>query len=449
MESRENLNFDLDSVEPVGPISELPSVPRRRNVSGWIFLVLMFSVLFISQLHDYLTRKPSVGSTFQAIDADIKSKFVLNQNPRDPKAWEKTLSDLSQLEGAKASRYRASIDLYLKRDIQAKDIEAIRKAEPKDPLLNVLEAKDASEKKASASKVTRKEQSTEVVRKAVGIGTSSNLASNLGAAAALLGFLFLGLVGFSAWMMIFLIKPDWLKLDPGFAAEPLTVQEADGLAIRASQAFAALMVLSVGLILLLNQLFSSKVATILGYATALIFLLLLALFPAGGVTIPWSRIGISKDNLKRNLIWGFVGYTMNIPILIISLFFVAGLSKILPAAEHPTTTMLTQVQDPMTIVAAFFTACVVAPIAEEIIFRGLLLPALSRFWSRSLSVVVSSIVFAVIHPTGIPAWPALFGLAVVSSVLAFQTRSIVPSIVMHAIHNTMTLTMAILISRLL
>jgi membrane protease YdiL (CAAX protease family) len=50
-------------------------------------------------------------------------------------------------------------------------------------------------------------------------------------------------------------------------------------------------------------------------------------------------------------------------------------------------------------------------------------------------VFFSSLLFAMVHPTGVPAWPALAAIGAMAALLTFQTRSLVPSIVMHAVHN--------------
>lgn len=77
---------------------------------------------------------------------------------------------------------------------------------------------------------------------------------------------------------------------------------------------------------------------------------------------------------------------------------------------------------------------VIAPIAEELFFRGMLYPVLRRRWSVPLAIGVNGLVFALIHfiPILIP------GLCLVGIVLAWireRSGSLIPCILVHALQN--------------
>jgi len=99
--------------------------------------------------------------------------------------------------------------------------------------------------------------------------------------------------------------------------------------------------------------------------------------------------------------------------------------------EHlPTTTF--------EILLAVVTVVAVAPLAEEIIFRGLLHRLTSSMWGAAPAAVVSALVFGIVH--GEP-W-FLFGLIGVGLMLAFiyeTTRSVTACWVAHAVHNSISL----------
>lgn len=81
---------------------------------------------------------------------------------------------------------------------------------------------------------------------------------------------------------------------------------------------------------------------------------------------------------------------------------------------------------------------VFAPIAEEIVFRGLVQRLASRTWGPAPAVVISALLFGLVH--GQP-W-FLFGLIGVGLVLGFifeTTRSLRACIVAHAVHNGVSL----------
>ena len=101
---------------------------------------------------------------------------------------------------------------------------------------------------------------------------------------------------------------------------------------------------------------------------------------------------------------------------------------------------------------AFIAAVVLAPIAEELLFRGLLFTALLRRRSVHVAALVSSIVFAVVHVEVAASQPlALIGLTFVGVVLAIaheRTGSLLVPVVIHATHNAVTIAAVVLTSRL-
>ena len=92
------------------------------------------------------------------------------------------------------------------------------------------------------------------------------------------------------------------------------------------------------------------------------------------------------------------------------------------------------------------TAGVLAPIFEELLFRGLLLRSLLRRMPAWAAVVVSSVAFGVVHfldPATIPIVPALIGLGIVSAVLAIRSGGLLRSIALHMGFNLVTVVIAI------
>ncbi|MEM8645757.1 MAG: CPBP family intramembrane glutamic endopeptidase [Pseudomonadota bacterium] len=76
-------------------------------------------------------------------------------------------------------------------------------------------------------------------------------------------------------------------------------------------------------------------------------------------------------------------------------------------------------------------ACLLAPIAEEVLFRSLMLNRLRRLWGTTAAIVLSSLVFAALHVDHLGAF--LFG--VILSVYFLRSGSLVGPIVVHASNN--------------
>jgi membrane protease YdiL (CAAX protease family) len=90
------------------------------------------------------------------------------------------------------------------------------------------------------------------------------------------------------------------------------------------------------------------------------------------------------------------------------------------------------------IILAAFTVVLVAPLAEEIIFRGLLQKVTATLWGPVPAILISALVFGIVH--GEP-W-FLFGLIGVGIMLAFvfaATGSVTACWVAHGVHNAISL----------
>lgn len=85
-------------------------------------------------------------------------------------------------------------------------------------------------------------------------------------------------------------------------------------------------------------------------------------------------------------------------------------------------------------------AAVIAPLFEEVFFRGILLPVLAQRFRADLAVVMVSTVFALVH-WNTAAFVPLFILSVGFCMAYLQSESLWTPIVMHAVFNLTTLTL--------
>jgi uncharacterized protein len=93
------------------------------------------------------------------------------------------------------------------------------------------------------------------------------------------------------------------------------------------------------------------------------------------------------------------------------------------------------------------TAVVVAPVVEELFFRGLLLRALQRRFSAPAAVVISGVTFGAVHlldPGAYVILPALVALGMLSGVFAVRTGNLSRSILLHAGFNLLAVVAAVL-----
>ena len=89
----------------------------------------------------------------------------------------------------------------------------------------------------------------------------------------------------------------------------------------------------------------------------------------------------------------------------------------------------------------FAITVVLAPIVEEVIFRGVLFPAIKRRYGLVAGIVLSSLVFTLVHMNPIQMLSVL-PLGVYLAIMYHRTGSIYPGMILHATWNFMVLMIA-------
>jgi membrane protease YdiL (CAAX protease family) len=176
--------------------------------------------------------------------------------------------------------------------------------------------------------------------------------------------------------------------------------------------------------------------------------------------VPWRLVradlglGLGRQPLLETL-YGVGTYVCAVPVLAVAVLLIAGLSRLRPAGPAPTHPIIGVALEKgwWIWVQVFFVACVLAPLVEEIMFRGALyrhVREASGGWGTGLSVVISALatgfVFAVIHPQGWLAVPALGGLAVVFALAREWRQTLVPAMVAHGINNGVSTLMLLMVA---
>jgi membrane protease YdiL (CAAX protease family) len=105
--------------------------------------------------------------------------------------------------------------------------------------------------------------------------------------------------------------------------------------------------------------------------------------------------------------------------------------------------LLQEAKDPVVVALMAVAAVLVAPVAEEVVFRGYLYPAAKRFCGPAGAIAFSSLVFAAAHGNVVALLP-LFALAVVLCLLYEFTGSIWACISVHFLFNAATVTLQLL-----
>jgi len=87
--------------------------------------------------------------------------------------------------------------------------------------------------------------------------------------------------------------------------------------------------------------------------------------------------------------------------------------------------------------SVFITSAIMAPVFEELFFRGLIFRSFLERFNLFFATAVSALLFALIHWS----WPeflSLFLVGIIYAVLAFSSKSVITPIIAHSVHNLIT-----------
>jgi hypothetical protein len=151
-------------------------------------------------------------------------------------------------------------------------------------------------------------------------------------------------------------------------------------------------------------------------------------------------VGVRGGDVGKGMLLGAVAFAAILPICVAALIVSIGALRLVegPIQTHPILETVQQTRDPWTLLVLLVQAVVVAPVVEEFLYRGVLLSALVRGAGAIAGLVVSSVLFALVHAPAEPqAVVPLFFLGMALAYAAYRTRSLVAPILAHALFNAL------------
>lgn len=160
------------------------------------------------------------------------------------------------------------------------------------------------------------------------------------------------------------------------------------------------------------------------------------------IGLPWlikrrrvtaQELGLHRLPLWRDILMAPAGFVV---YLIVSGLLMLLVSTLIPSfnANQHQDTGFTGLGQQYELILAFITLVVIAPVAEEVLFRGYLLSQLRKYVPVWVAVLVTSILFGLIHG----AWNLAidtFALSIVLCLLRLTTGSLWASMLLHMIKN--------------
>lgn len=149
-----------------------------------------------------------------------------------------------------------------------------------------------------------------------------------------------------------------------------------------------------------------------------------------------KNLGIIWTRWRRGSFKGIVCYLGFIPVLVlltsIGLVF-CGIFGIDPE-PHPLVDILKKERSLIYIYYLVITAVIIAPVFEEILFRGLFYQSLKKRFGFFTAAITSSVFFSFLHFNTAQFLPVL-GLGVLFCFVFEYTGSLIPSIILHILNN--------------
>jgi len=184
----------------------------------------------------------------------------------------------------------------------------------------------------------------------------------------------------------------------------------------------------------LNDHFLMLVGTLWIDLLVFFFILSIVIGQTGGT---WKHLGLTSRGFFRNVATGILGYVSALPILLITLLTVLAAVQILKYEPPPQPIQeIFFMEKGGTLLIASILAALVGPFFEELFFRGFLYNTLKKRLSPMTALWVTSAFFAGIHGNLFGFFP-IMGLSALLTLLYEKTGSLVASITVHILHNSL------------
>ena len=140
--------------------------------------------------------------------------------------------------------------------------------------------------------------------------------------------------------------------------------------------------------------------------------------------------------IKDAIIQGTKGWLTIVPFVLLTSLVINSLIDN-QNGSNPLLEIVLNNKNYLSFIILFVTTTLLAPLFEEIIFRGVLLPTLSRDFGIILGIIISAFIFALAH-LSLGEMPPLFVLGIGLGITRIVSGSLLSSVIMHSLWNGLT-----------
>ena len=157
-----------------------------------------------------------------------------------------------------------------------------------------------------------------------------------------------------------------------------------------------------------------------------------------------QTFGVSRGELAARLSIAFRAYLAAFPWLFLLLFLLVEGARAfgLKPPIEPIQQLIFQEHRPIILALTVILACVIGPLAEELFSRGVVYAAIRRRTSRVAAILASGAAFSALHANPVGFLP-IMALGCLLAYRYERTGSLVSSVAVHIMHNTLLLSLAL------
>lgn len=159
-----------------------------------------------------------------------------------------------------------------------------------------------------------------------------------------------------------------------------------------------------------------------------------------------AALGLSRVSVPRAFFTAIGAYAAITPIFVgimVATFFLVRALNYEPPVQPIVEVFMEEKNIGVLWVSTLFAA-IFGPIAEEIFFRGFMYPALKKKWGMAVSILVTSVIFSLLH-THIVGFLPIMALGILLAYIYEKTGSLLVPVAIHMIHNVGMVVMVLLV----
>ncbi len=198
----------------------------------------------------------------------------------------------------------------------------------------------------------------------------------------------------------------------------------------------------------LNTIFGHNMVSIVGSRNIVLFFslftnLLICFYVFYIVNVeyrqPIAALGLSTADLSSNVMQGIKLYLLTLPLIVLTGFIINLISSyygVTPDMQDVAQWVLEE-KSFFILTSLIVFGIIIAPVIEEIIFRGFLQTTLKNSFGGRYAMVISAALFAGVH-MDLFAFLQIFILGMLLGYLYEKTQTLAASIIVHVLHNSLT-----------